>query len=64
MNDYYKDELLNLVDSWSVEQLDDYIAKLIYRLESTREQITELKALKRRKLRNSRLKENGPRDGR
>lgn len=61
MKDYYKDELLNIVDPWPVERLDNYIVELEERIRYTREQITMLKAIRKRKLRNVNLKENGPR---
>ena len=59
--EYYKGELLSLVDSWTTEQLDRYIQGLEDRIMDTRGQITALKALKRRKSRNKNLKDNGPR---
>lgn len=63
-DEYYRGELLVLVDEWPVEKIDNYIQQLEARLEHTRDQIRALKDLKRRKLRNSKLKDTGARDGR
>lgn len=63
MDEHYKQELLKLVDPWTPDQLDNYIKELEVRIDNIRDQIRELKSLKRRKLKNSNLKNNGQRGG-
>lgn len=64
MSNYFRDELMHLVDEWDIVKLDTYIQLLEERLVHTRAQIQDMKNLRRKKLRNSKLKETGPRDGR
>lgn len=64
MNEYYKDELLNIIETWTPEHLDVYIQTLENRIKDTKEQITTLRALRKRKMRNKNLKDTGARDGR
>lgn len=63
MNDYYKTELLMMIEDWSDEKLLTYIHELEERLENTRIFIRALKALKKRKNRNKSPKETGTRGG-
>ena len=64
MSDYYQTELLHLIDKWTPEQLESYIESLEERIKNIKEQVTLLRALRKRRMRNRNLKENGPRDGR
>lgn len=58
-----RDELLTIVDRWSIEELSNYIGQLENRVIYTRSLIKELKQLHRRKTRKT-TPDNGPRDGR
>jgi len=59
----FKEELLNLVDAWSVEQLENYIHELETRIGDTKQLLSALRAMRKRKTRKT-VYENGPRDGR
>lgn len=59
----YKEELLNLINGWSSQQLDQYIDQLETRLVETHALLKELKTLRRKK-QMKRTPENGTRDGR
>lgn len=63
MTDYYKDELIHLMQDKTPEQLDEYIKKLEARVEETQRHIHALKEVKRRKLRQFKTLDNGQRGG-
>lgn len=60
---HYKDELLYLIKDWTVSQLDVYIKELEERVTHIKQQLAEMRAMRKRKLRNQDLKDNGPRGG-
>lgn len=49
MVDYYKDELLTIVEGWTTTQLEEYISVLEKRIEHTRKQIQLLKPILKKK---------------
>jgi hypothetical protein len=59
MNDFSKE----LVDPWTVEQLDTYIKELEIRVDDTNKWIKYLRQLRRKKVRKSPI-DTGARDGR
>lgn len=64
IDDYYKDELLDVIDRlWTIEQIDAYIVALEARIKYTKEQLLALRNLRRRKSRNANLKDTGTRGG-
>lgn len=59
----YKDELLDLVSTWSIEQLDDYVQRIETRITENQQLVKDLKQLRKRKTK-KKVYDNGPRDGR
>jgi hypothetical protein len=61
MNDFHLQEILELAEEWSVEQLDSYILQLEKRVENTRNLMRELTNLRKRKTKYRNVKDTGPR---
>ena len=57
----FKEELLSVVDKWSMQQLNDYIGQLETRITETHSLLRELKQLRRRKS-HKKILDNGLRD--
>lgn len=61
---YYREQLLRLVEGWTVEQIDKYIEKLEERILYTRDELQALKELRNKKLRKQKAaKDTGTRGG-
>ena len=63
MNEYYKQELMMMVEGWSDEKLLTYIMELEQRLEYTQQHLRALRAIKKRRGRNKNSKDTGQRGG-
>jgi hypothetical protein len=63
MNEYYKQELLLMIEQWPDERVQQYIHELEQRLENTKEHLRALRAIKKRKGRNKNPKDTGTRGG-
>ena len=62
MSDFHKDLLRSLINTWTVQQIEDYIVSLETRIKTGREEIAYLRELVKHKTR--KVVDNGPRDGR
>lgn len=56
-------ELLTIVASWNLTQVNEYIERLEARVKTTEELIKELKKIRRQKSRSKLTPDNGPRGG-
>lgn len=62
-NEYYKGELLSVLETWTTGQLENYIKQLEDRITDTRQQVRELRELKKRMAKYTKTKDTGTRSG-
>lgn len=63
MNDFHKGMLGEIIQDWTVEQIDAYIVQLEQRVTDLRDWISHLKTIRKKKIRKP-VYETGARDGR
>jgi hypothetical protein len=64
MNEFHKELLNELVETWSVDQVDDYILQLTTRMNELNDWLKSVQMIRRKKMRNyKKMLDTGVRGG-